>query len=391
MNTLKKRLTALILFACFSLTAVTGCSNNNSSSSSSKAGETTTEIPIETITNEDGNQVGFPFQSGAIVGNNSISTDSDDPNMFNNKDPEDVDSSPQNISVIVKDENGQPVTETVPVTNAQGQPVTHASGEPVTNEKGENVTQPAGQPVTDAKGEPVTYSAGQTITDNKGQPVTNDSGENVTAAGGETVTSPGGEVVTYPAGQPVTDIVNVTSIADQKPNETNATSGDNSGSSDYKSKTDGDYILWMDISKDEDFHFDGEFVKATFKIKDDIPDGDYPITLETQFSSNAGQSIVPTKVTGGVIRVGGDNIDPADASGSGFQVYGDRINAKRGDTVDVYIRTKNNPGMVAILMWIYYDSNAMERVSLSPAGEFAQVAAKRNTQTGTSAASAKEE
>ena len=176
------------------------------------------------------------------------------------------------------------------------------------------------------------------------------------------VTNPQGEPVTDAEGNKTTEYVTVA------PSESNT--------GEYKSVTDGNYILWMDISKNEDFIFNDEFVKITFKIKEGIPNGEYPITFVTDFSTIKGVTLNPTKVYNGTITVGGDAKKSEDFSKeTEFIVYGDNISCKQGDTVDFYINTKNNPGLAATLLWFYYDSNAMSVTTkgVKAAGEFAEI------------------
>lgn len=181
-----------------------------------------------------------------------------------------------------------------------------------------------------------------------------------TTAESVTVVNEDGEPVTEADGQPVTESVTVS----------DATSGETS-ISDYKSLTDGRYILWVDISKDENYVFNDKFIKVTMKIKEDIPNGDYPINLVTDLSTIKGVSITPDKVLPGKIRVGSGEIENQDVSSeSGFVVYGDQVSCNQGDTIDYYISMKNNPGLAAVLMWFYYDSNAIEIVDVASEGEF---------------------
>ncbi len=209
----------------------------------------------------------------------------------------------------------------------------------------------------------------EVVTDSQGEPVT----EIVT------VTDASGETVTDAAGEPATETVTVTKASSGSSEKTTSVSAE-----DYVSSTDSMYCLWMDISKDENFVFNDEFIKITFKLKEDIPDRDYPVRFSPDLSSIAGVSIHPDKVYQGTIRVGGD-IEAQDVSSeTGFVAYGDNISANQGDTVDYYINFKNNPGLAAFLVWFYYDSNAMEVVKVSSAGEFAEISNK--TQTGTSPA-----
>lgn len=190
--------------------------------------------------------------------------------------------------------------------------------------------------------------------------VVNENGEPVTES--VPVTNASGEAVTEAGGQPVTEFVPVTSAVSKENTQ-----------SDYKSKSEGRYILWMDISKDEDFIFNDQFIKLKFKIKENIPEGDYPISIVTDLSSIKGKSVDPDRIVNGVIKVGGSTPQAVDYSSDGFVVYGDVVGAKPGDTIDYYINCKNNPGLAAVLMWVYFDSNAMECQSIKSAGQFAEI------------------
>lgn len=176
------------------------------------------------------------------------------------------------------------------------------------------------------------------------------------------VTDAQGEKVTDSSGQTVTEYVT-----------------ENGGNSDYKSLTNGNYVFWMDVSKNEDFVFNDEFIKVTFEVKDGIPDGEYPITFATDFSSVKGAITNPAKIYSGSITVGGDAKKDEDHSDeTDFILYGDNVSCKQGETVDFYIRAKNNPGLAATLLWFYYDSNAMtvKANGVKPTGEFAEISSR---------------
>ena len=154
-------------------------------------------------------------------------------------------------------------------------------------------------------------------------------------------------------------------------------------SAGYVAKTDAKYFMWVDIAKDKDYVFNDEFIKLSFKIKEDIPDKDYTIRLKPDLSDIKGVSIYPDSVIHGTIRVNSGSIAPVDVSAeTGMAVYGDNIACKQGDTVDYYINFKNNSGIAGALIWFYYDSNAMELVSLKPVGEFAEIAENGDYQVG---------
>ncbi|WP_028516749.1 dockerin type I domain-containing protein [Ruminococcus flavefaciens] len=148
---------------------------------------------------------------------------------------------------------------------------------------------------------------------------------------------------------------------------------------DYVSKTDSRYCFWLDISKNKDFVFNDDFIEVCFRLKDNIPEKDYAVRFSTDFSTVFGNSLVPDKVIQGNIRVGGD-IEPQDVSSeTGFVAYGDNVSAKPGEKVRYRINLKNNPGMAAMLVWVYFDSNAMEVEEIIPSGEFAEFADTAST------------
>ena len=143
--------------------------------------------------------------------------------------------------------------------------------------------------------------------------------------------------------------------------------------------TDSRYCLWLDISKDSDYIFNGDFIEVHFKLKDNIPEKDYAVSFTPDFSSFEGTSLKPDKIVQGNIRVGG-SIDAQDVSSeNGFVVYGDNVSANAGDEVVYRINLKNNPGMAAVLVWINYDKDAMEAEKVIPCGEFAEFASTATT------------
>lgn len=209
-------------------------------------------------------------------------------------------------------------------------------------------------------------------------------GKATTAVGTVTVTDDKGKAVTDAEGQKVTETYVATAAkSGNNSNNNNNNNSNNSGNSDYNSSIDSMYCLWIDISKDENYIFNDQFIKIQFKIKNGIPEKDYPIRFNPDFSSVAGVSVHPDKVAQGTIRVGSGSIEAMDVSSeNGFVAYGDNIACKQGDTIDYYLNLKNNPGLAAILVWFYYDKNAMEVLSVEPAGDFLEVS-QGDTQVGT--------
>lgn len=190
----------------------------------------------------------------------------------------------------------------------------------------------------------------------------------VTEASGEKATEADGAVATQAV--PVTNIV--TKPAATAPKETQPA---------YTSKEDGRYAMWLDISKDENFFFEGNMITASFKVKDNIPNGDYTIRISPDLSDVAGVAVKEEKTIDGIIRVNNGRIDPVDVKDeTGMIFYGDAIACKQGDTIDFNINIKNNSGLVAFCIWFYFDSNALEFIEAYPSGEFEEVA--RYTEIG---------
>lgn len=232
-----------------------------------------------------------------------------------------------------------------------------------------NADLDAADPVDDATEAPVTevVTEVQEVTDAEGQPATEF--VPVTEADGQEATNAEGAVVTEAV--KVTEVVtNVVTKPTEKPTEPA-----------YVPKEDGRYAMWLDISKDENFYFEDEMITASFKIKENIPDGDYKVRIVPDLSDVAGVAIYADKTIDGVIRVNNGEIEAVDVSNeTGMVFYGDAISCKQGDTIDFNINIKNNSGLVAFCIWFYFDSNAMEFIEAFPSGDFEKIA--RETEIG---------
>ncbi len=204
----------------------------------------------------------------------------------------------------------------------------------------------------------------------------------VTTPQGETVTEPvavtesGGQAVTESGGQAVTEMQEVTEVVEVTEAEASGENGESGESGNYSPKMTGKYAMWLDISKNENFTFEGQFIKVQFKVKDDAPNGDYSVRISPDLSDIAGVSVRPSEVIEGTIKVNNGEATPVDvADKTGDMImYGDNVAVKQGDTFDYYINVKNNTGLAAFCIWFYYDSNALEFVESVPAGEFEEVA-----------------
>ncbi|MDE6519808.1 MAG: hypothetical protein K2K91_05025 [Ruminococcus sp.] len=210
----------------------------------------------------------------------------------------------------------------------------------------------------------------QDVTDSNNQPVT----EVVE------VTKADGSKETDANNNPVTETVKVTTVVTKT---TEAVKTESKENSDYKSKNDGRYAMWMDVSNDENFMFEGDMLNVKFKVKEGIPDGDYKIRISPDLADVAGVSVKPGKVIDGIIRVNNGDIQAADVSGeTGLTFYGDNIACKQGDEIEFKINVKNNPGLVAFCIWFYFDSNALDFIEADACGEFKPIAEETAVDSG---------
>ncbi len=321
MKNYKSRFLAIALIAALASAPLAGCADdkdNKEESSSSGSSEPTTVML----------QVPFEFHYDA----NSSDTSSDD--SLNAQDP----TAPQTES---SGSSSEDVPEFIPVTEASGEPATEYVE--VTDAQGETVTEFI--PVTEAGGEPATEAA-------EGQPVT--------------------EAV------PVTEVVEVTM---PNPEYNGESSGDSN--SDYTANTDEAYAYWIDISKEADWVFNDEFISVKFKVKDTAPDGAYDIVISNPDFANfdkGGSPAKPDIVQNGKVFVN----TPGEAQrefteDDGFVVYADNVECKQGDEITVNFSLKNNKGLVGMNFWFEFDSNALELISCTTAGEFAEIANRKTS------------
>ncbi|MDE6833622.1 MAG: hypothetical protein K2J39_05175 [Ruminococcus sp.] len=345
MNNFRKRIIALVSLTCVAFSMFTGCANDTDSDSEKKSNnsESSKVQEIEPIT-------AVPFMWGSQDGDDltidGVDINKDDPVKADHVDPtksteessEETTDKPATTAYIA----GEPITEVVTVTEANGQAVTEAGGQPVTEVK------------IIGNAMPESYGSNNNNVSNN-----NEASENST-----------------PEQNPETSAED-----NQNPEQTPTNAPETT--SEYVSNTKGMYAMWIDISKNENFVFNDSIIKITFKVKEDAPDGIYNISFTTDLSSIDAVTINPDTILNGSIKVGDGTAEAVDPSSmNGFAVYGDNLSAKQGDTVEFSINMKDNPGLAAMVMWYYYDSNALEVINCVPDGEFAEVSKNSKPQTG---------
>lgn len=127
---------------------------------------------------------------------------------------------------------------------------------------------------------------------------------------------------------------------------------------------------WMDISKKEDYIFNGEYLVAEFKIKDGTADGIYPITLDwLDFANWDSKTVKFTGIDGAVI-VGGEATENKFNDDDTPQIMVQNVSGKAGDTVKVSINVQNNPGVVANILRFSYNSDVLEYVGGGEGADF---------------------
>ncbi len=127
---------------------------------------------------------------------------------------------------------------------------------------------------------------------------------------------------------------------------------------------------WMDISKEQDYVFNGEYLTAEFKIKEGTADGIYPITLDwLDFANWDGETVEFTGVDGAII-VGGEATENKFNDDGTPQVMVSNVSGKAGDTVKVAIHIENNPGVVANILRFGYNSDVLEYVGGGEGADF---------------------
>jgi hypothetical protein len=143
---------------------------------------------------------------------------------------------------------------------------------------------------------------------------------------------------------------------------------------------------WMDISKRQDFVFDGNLLELEVKIADDAKDGVYPVEVYysdfSNYSANTDENAKAMKdvaFRAGYVCINSE--EPAqEALGTKMTLTPETISAKPGETVRMNIRIDNNPGIVAFVIRMRYDSNMMTVVKAA-AGSDLGARAKLTTNT----------
>ena len=122
---------------------------------------------------------------------------------------------------------------------------------------------------------------------------------------------------------------------------------------------------WLDISKHEDYVFDGTLLELEWEVSKDTPDGVYPLEIAcadfSNYNANTdenGKKLQNLKVIPGYVLVNSKQPE-IPAAGSDPTLTVETVTAKPGETVTMHIRIDNNPGIVAFSLDYRINSNAI--------------------------------
>jgi len=247
---------------------------------------------------------------------------------------------------------------------------------------------------TDSKADSKTDSKADSKSDSKTDSKTDAAGNDGDAAeeGTEVVimTDEAGEPLKDDAGNVQTDVVVIKKSDSSKTDSGNdaqsadstADAGDdNGGSSSAEQPEDGHIDIddkgntsgysatydtckawWLDMTRQADYFFEGEFLVLEFEVSEDAPDGNYPITIaKTDIASWEEVQYTP-EIINGEVAVGVPAASQPDMSSSDFSLKVNSVAVKQGDTAKVVIDLANNPGFCGFIIDIQYDVNAMKLV-----------------------------
>lgn len=130
---------------------------------------------------------------------------------------------------------------------------------------------------------------------------------------------------------------------------------------------------WMDLSEQADKVFNGEYLKAQFKIKETAQNGIYPITIEKADFSNWGDpdpKTVKFVQIDGAIVVGGNAEDNQFTDSTEPQLLVSNVSGNPGDTVTVIFKVKNNPGVVGNILNFSFNGDALEYLGGESGADF---------------------
>ena len=127
---------------------------------------------------------------------------------------------------------------------------------------------------------------------------------------------------------------------------------------------------WLDMTKQGDYFFNGEFLTITFEVNKDIPDGSYPVTIATTDIASWDLVKYDPVCINGEIAVGGTPAEQEAISENDFCLKVNSQAAKQGEIVTLTIDLANNPGFCGFVIDVQYDASAMSIVEAEGGKDF---------------------
>lgn len=126
-------------------------------------------------------------------------------------------------------------------------------------------------------------------------------------------------------------------------------------------------LLWEDALAEDNYSANGELALLTFQILDSTSAGDVDITLSLDQGSTINVDVdnVAFQLVNGKITVEGDEpiVGTPRISASSAQ-------AQVGDTIDIAVSIQDNPGLVAMRLYVHYDAAKLKLLDAQDQGLF---------------------
>ena len=339
MKSIRTRVIAL-LTVCTIGVACSACGQSSSDESSSAENSTSNENSYVIVTDENGETA--TDENGdvvtEIVTNNDSAEDDDNDDDANDDNeetlsPEEIEAMQIQDMTIYSYEVDESSGSNAPINEGVSQNSSSDDSDTEDSSSSEDsyviVTDESGEPTTDESGTVVTevVSSGNSSSEDSYVIVTDENGEEATDEDGTVVT----EVVT--------------------------------SDSSYTSSIVGKLVYWLNMSSGDQV-FNGDFITVTFKVKEDIPDGNYAIGIDTCDFANYDAETITYSSTDGYVTVGDAETPSVETNGDGtIQLACVSTTASQGDEITVHFTMENNPGIVALIFRFTYDQNALEYIS----------------------------
>ena len=127
---------------------------------------------------------------------------------------------------------------------------------------------------------------------------------------------------------------------------------------------------WLDMTQMGDYTFNGEFLVITFQIKNDAPDGNYPVSIVTTDIASWDLSQYNPHIINGEVSINGTPTPQEDIPADEFTLKLNSVSGKQGDTVTMVMELQNNPGFCGFVIDVQYDSNALSIVEAKGGKDF---------------------